>query len=1136
MGGSLLSGLSGAISSGVSGGLISLGGTLAGGGGMLGGLGMGLMQSGGFINSYGLLGGLGKGLTGGLSTMFGGGSALMGIGQMIPAIAAIGAVAAAIQKISGGKLFGTKYKFESAQQQFDFTGAGFDGSASMTEVRQRSLFRGRKWRTTALDIDAETKASMEEFWNAILDANSEIARQFGRDAAIDVPASFKQEMDASGKVTAEIGTILGRQYAETWEVFAKRITAENIIANIDGMLGTLVSAPIFGGGGGGGGPPGRGGDSTIVAGLGGAIPMDVQAQVGEASAIAERWRDSAEALLDGAQFLLLAATDIHTGTGLLGEGGTLTQITDLIEDLQGGGESLSATYARVAGSAALLDQALALSGVQIDGTREHIVRFAAAITDAAGGLERASALWGAYFDRFYTDAERAQFALTQAQASATNEFGDIGMNYTDFTGEGGMAEFRRLFESALPTLSAEAIVEWLEAAAALGIVIDATDALNAALGEVGTVAAQTADQLAAVNDILDGNAWELAAAGMTEAQRAVAEINRAYDDHRQQLLANAATADQLATLEAQRAQALEQAEARRVARLADLLDGITFDASLAGMTALDAELARLARQFDDYIAQATALGATEEQLATIRDAGAAAAARAEEAEAARLAQAEAQRVASLNNLLDDARFEDALAGMSDYEANLAKLNLQWSDAIARMIELGASEEELAEMRGLQANAVSRLAEAEQERLAAALESYEALVGGLRDELSAAGMSDFAITMRDIDRWTIATTASLNEAARAAGLQAAREEDLALVHQVAAQRAAAAIAALQEQAQALAEELYGTPLSRLEDRIAALQESESAASSAIGGFSDALSDAANAAAEAMGLLLGSYSPLRAVDKLPIAMDALRRGETDANTVLGIAQKVYGSGRAYNDIFYEVQRIAAQNAASANQGGGGNTVVVGEDSVSREMQALIAERDALLAEQQAAQRFMQASDLAQMVADLSTGRGEGFDVIAESLGFTLEQFAEDLRLSGVEDVEQYLRQLQEDQRGIAELFDTPTAGDLVIAEAIRDLTALMVEEAGLDDGPGATTPAPVTAPIAVQRTEQDDQLVEDTREVVLLLRELRELVARGVPAGEDAATATERVAEGVERLAVILESDGGAAEAANRRRGG
>ena len=568
---------------------------------------------------------------------------------------------------------------------------------------------------------------------------------------------------------------------------------------------------------------------------------------------------------------------------------------------------------------------------------------------------------------------------------------------------------------------------------------------------------------------------------------------------------------------------------------------------LDGLSEGQRAIVELTRYYDDWIASVTAAGATAEQLTAIEEQRATA--------MERLLEAQAEQVAGM---LDDARFEDALAGMSDFEASVARMNKTWEESIARMIELGASEEELAEMRKLQGNALLRLAEAEQERLAAALESYEALVGGLRDELGEAGVSEFAVAMRDIDRWTRATTASLNDAARAAGLQAAREEDLALVHEVAANRAARAIAALQAQAEALAAELYGTPLSRLDARIAELQEAESAASSAIGGFSGALSDAANAAAEAMGLLLGSYSPLRAVDKLPIAMDALRRGETDANTVLGIAQKVYGSGRAYNDIFYEVQRIAAQNAANSSQGGGGNTVVEGQSTVSREMQALIAERDALLAEQQAAQRFMQASDLAQMVADLSGARGEGFDVIAESLGFTLEQFAADLRLSGVEDVEQYLEQLQEDQRGIAELFDTPTAGDLVIEEAIRDLTALMVEEGRMgdwpgdtvpgvaEDGPGATiptpvtapiaVPAPVTAPIAVQRTEQDDQLVEDAREMVLLLRELRELMARGVPAGEDAATATERVAEGVERLAVILESDGGAADAANRRRGG
>lgn len=202
---------------------------------------------------------------------------------------------------------------------------------------------------------------------------------------------------------------------------------------------------------------------------------------------------------------------------------------------------------------------------------------------------------------------------------------------------------------------------------------------------------------------------------MTEAQRAVAEITRAYDDHRQQLLANAATAEQLATLEAQRAQALEQAEARRVARLADFLDGITFDASLAGMTALDAEIARLTRQFDDYIAQATALGATEEQLATIRDAGAAAIARAEEAEAARLARAANSYAEFVTGVLRETQ------QLSAYQSAMADADEWRTSAIAKANEharaagmAGASEQALAliELRAsqLRAQALAQLRE------------------------------------------------------------------------------------------------------------------------------------------------------------------------------------------------------------------------------------------------------------------------------------------------------------------------------------------------------------------------------------------------------------------------------------------
>ena len=923
-GGSLLTGLAGAISSGISGGLMNLGGTLAGLG--MGSLGGGLAWAGGSIAANGLLGGLGKSFMTGLGNLFGGGSALMGIGQMIPAIAAIGAVAAAIQKISGGKLFGTKYKFESAQQQFDFTGAGFDGSASMTEVRQRSLFRGRKWRTTALDIDAETKASMEEFWNAILDANSEIARQFGRDAAIDVPASFKQEMDASGKVTAEIGTILGRQYRETWETFAKRISAENIIANIDGILGTTVPAPIFGGGGGGGGPPGRRGDSTIVAGVGNAVIMDVQQQIGEASAIAERWRDSAEALLDGAQFLLLAATDMHTGIGLLGDG-SLTNVADLIEDMRHSGESLVDAYTRVSASAAMLDQALELSGASIEGTREHVVRLATAITDAAGGLEQAQALWSGYFQNFYSEAELAARQREQLRTAAGAAFTGANLSLDNFLGAGGMEAFRAQFEAALPTLSAEDIAAWLKAGNALAAVTASARAIDAAL---------------------DATDWQLYLDGLSESARAVAELNRHYDDLRADMEAQGATAEQLARMEAQRAEALDRLAEAQQAQLDDLLGGIAFDAALAGMTELDAELARIAQTFDGYIAQAMALGATEEQLAQIRAAGAEAAQRAQEAEAQRLAEA--------------------------------------------------------------------------------LADYTAMAQGLRDELDAAGMSEFALAMREIQRWTTDTTESLTDAARAAGMQAAREEDLALVHQVAAQRAAAAIAQLRAQAAALVGELFGPVAGSLDDINAQIAALESAAGQIETGAASAEQAVDNLFERWMSgvesvqqyldsMLLGDLSALTPAEQmtearrqLEAAQAAALGGDADAlanlpqmaDAYLRLVRQYEASGQDYNDQFYWVRELLQQAAgmpapgssAAPGGGGGGGGVYI---APSPELEALYAQRDALLAEQEAAHRLELMDQLGQMVRELIQATGEPLADVAASIGLNLTDLTAELGIN-------------------------------------------------------------------------------------------------------------------------------------------
>src|SRR5690606_24023524 len=160
--------------------------------------------------------------------------------------------------------------------------------------------------------------------------------------------------------------------------------------------------------------------------IGEAIIAQVSASAAEANTIAERWRDSAETLLAGAQFLLIAQSDINAGVGLLGEAGegALTAVTEFVDAFAYAGETLDQAYSRISASVGLLDQALGMMGVTLDGTRESVVVFALDIAEAAGGLDRASALWSGFMDNFFTETERLAIALSQAQAPLQAEFTD----------------------------------------------------------------------------------------------------------------------------------------------------------------------------------------------------------------------------------------------------------------------------------------------------------------------------------------------------------------------------------------------------------------------------------------------------------------------------------------------------------------------------------------------------------------------------------------------------------------------------------------------------------------------------------------------------------------------------------------
>lgn len=484
-------GFLGQIGSTVGGAVRGVLGTVLGiGGGTALASGLGAVGAAGGAAGLGLAGlGGGAAGAGAFAGATAGGAAGLGfmstIGAALPVIGQIAAVAMAINALAGGRLFGTSRRPDSATQTIGLSDAGGTASATMTTVRQRSLFRGREWNTNAVDAGDEATQAARDLFDAVRQTMMQAARQLEAEAPDMIAASLRtvQQFDKDGKVKATqyFVDILGRTWEEaSAEAAATRINAEALIATIDAALGTTVAAgtqaatdaagEVIGAAAGAIGDELGEGVTVMLKGASGALQ-------GEASAIAERWRSDAGALMDGAQLLLAAATDIRRGAGLLGDG-SLTSVVDLIEDMAAEGESLAQTYARVAGSTRLLEDALELSGITLNKTREEFVRFATNITEAAGGIDRANQLWSSYFNTFFTAEERAVLAQQRARAAGEREFKDIGLNFSDFTGPTGLADFRRQFDEVLRTGSAEAIVQWLEAAEALGIFTDATGRLG----------------------------------------------------------------------------------------------------------------------------------------------------------------------------------------------------------------------------------------------------------------------------------------------------------------------------------------------------------------------------------------------------------------------------------------------------------------------------------------------------------------------------------------------------------------------------------------------------------------------------------------------------------------------------------
>lgn len=533
------------------------------------------------------------------------------------------------------RLFGRKApELQGGTTTMSLGPGGPGGSEVYRTIERGGIFRSDRRRTHRFGLGEEAQEAVEQLFEDVQQVMRNAADMMRGEAPEMISAALRtvMEYDKDGKVksTKYFVDVLGRSWEEaSAEAATTRITAEAMIATIDAILGTTVEAASQ--------SIGEAGSSAIENGvervLGGVLDNSgtitkAEQVMGEASAIAERWRDDAETLMDGATFLLAAATDIRAGTGLLGNNGTLTQIADLIEELQAPGETLVATYTRVVMASNLLSDAMELSSISLDMTREEFVRFAVDIADAAGGIERAQQLWSSYFETFFTAAERAELARARAQTSAESQFQDIGLDVNDFIGEGGLEAFRQAFDGIFASLSADEVVEWLEAAEALGILNDAI----AALGDTTNSAA--ANELEGpLQDFMRQIKEEMLAFAPPQTfEERMAAINAETQTLIERAQALGASEYQLGTIrelglmrqsELLREQAaLIESQVAAQQELSQYLSNLEANSTASGISPLTQELQRLRSEYQQHIDRINELaiasgraGASQEELA-----------------------------------------------------------------------------------------------------------------------------------------------------------------------------------------------------------------------------------------------------------------------------------------------------------------------------------------------------------------------------------------------------------------------------------------------------------------------------------------------------------------------------------------
>ena len=275
------------------------GGILGGITGIFGGIGSALGSTigalGGFSSALTIAGtsGLGAAASIGASSIAAG-SFAQGIGALLPVVGIVAGVAAVVNSLSGGRLFGGKKQATGGGIDINLGPNGASGNQFTNFSQRRSIFSGggTSRTTTNSALDGETQAQV----NQLATVSADIVRAALGSLTTTLPSAvtgaYQQLVDKTGKVTSETITVLGVQYREGLEALPLRVGAENIFAGLAQITGQSLNT------------------------------------------FAQQFRGSAERLLDAATVAASAQSLIKQGVGLLRTGDLLTTI-NLVNELKG---------------------------------------------------------------------------------------------------------------------------------------------------------------------------------------------------------------------------------------------------------------------------------------------------------------------------------------------------------------------------------------------------------------------------------------------------------------------------------------------------------------------------------------------------------------------------------------------------------------------------------------------------------------------------------------------------------------------------------------------------------------------------------------------------------------------------------